>query len=414
MNIFEAVRTSFYNLVSSKMRSFLTMLGIIIGVGSVIALQSIGEGTIQDALARVQRAGTNLITISPSNQSVLGIATGAAGQTLALSDAESLATDSRITAAAAIAPEFNNGAQIVAGSINSFARVIGTTPAWPDVRDQTLASGEWFTDSDVSGNKTVIVLGATQAQTLFQGDDPIGKQVRVNRVSFTVIGVMTARGGSGFGSVDDQVYMPITTVQTKLFGGRGQAGARAGSQRVDSIVLKAKDANSVETLIAQSSEVLRDLHKIQAGQSDDFQVTNQQDQLQAARDQQSVLNTFLIVIASISLFVGGIGIMNIMLVTVTERIREIGIRKAVGARPADILVQFLIESVTLCFIGGLIGVGLGIAASLVVNATFIKTAISVPVVFMSVGFAVAVGLFFGIYPARRAAMLHPIDALRYE
>ncbi|NWJ47819.1 MAG: ABC transporter permease [Chloroflexi bacterium] len=412
MNIIESIRMSLYNLVSNKMRSMLTMLGIIIGVGSVIALQSIGEGTIQNALAQVQRAGTNLITISPSNQSFLGIATGAANQTLSYEDYLNLAADPSLTAAAGVDPELNNGGQIVFGSLNANGRIIGTTQSYPTVHDQTLSSGDWFTDADVSSNSTVVVLGSSIADTLFQGDDPIGKQIRINRTSFTVVGVMTARGGTGFGSVDSQVYMPITTAQTKLFGARNQ-GATTTGKRVDSIVLKASSANNVEKLIGEATLAMRDLHKIQ-GTQDDFTITNQQDQLQAARDQQNTLNTFLIVIASISLFVGGIGIMNIMLVTVTERTREIGIRKAIGAKPFDILLQFIIESITLCFVGGLIGVVLGVIASEIVNATFIHTAVNVSVMFMAVGFAIAVGLFFGIYPARRAAKLHPIDALRYD
>jgi putative ABC transport system permease protein len=206
--------------------------------------------------------------------------------------------------------------------------------------------------------------------------------------------------------------MPITTAQSKLFGGRNQGQSGVG-KRVDSIVLKAKDPNSVELLISEVTDVMREAHKIQ-GTNDDFSITNQQDQLQAARDQQSTLNTFLLVIASISLFVGGIGIMNIMLVTVTERTREIGIRKAIGAKPLDILAQFIVESVILCFVGGLIGVGVGIIASQIVNVTFRHTALDISVIFMSVGFAVAVGLFFGIYPARRASKLNPIDALRYD
>ncbi len=402
---------SVLSLISNKLRAILTMLGIIIGVASVIALQSIGQGTIQDALAKVERAGTNLVTVSPSNQSFGGIVQNSTNQNLTLEDSDTLAADPRITAASGVAPEYNNFGQFVNGSVNGVGRIVGTNTNWLEVHDATLSSGDWFADADITSNRTVVVLGANQANTLFSGDDPIGRTIRINRTGFTVVGVMTAKGGSGFGSIDDQVYMPITTAQTKLFGPRGQGATKVG-KTVSSIVLKAKDSNSVELLISQSTDVLRELHKIQG--ADDFTVTNQQDQLQAARDQQSTLNVFLIVIASISLFVGGIGIMNIMLVTVTERTREIGIRKAIGAKPFDILVQFMIESVVLCFIGGLIGVGVGVVASLIVNATFIHTALDITVIVMAVGFAVAVGLFFGIYPARRASKLSPIDALRYD
>jgi putative ABC transport system permease protein len=328
-----------------------------------------------------------------------------------MSDVDALKNDSRVTAAAGIIPEYDGFAQLVNGSTNSIGRAVGTDVNYPAVRDQTLARGEWFSETDISGTKLVVVLGANQAKTLFGDDDPINKQVRISRTAFTVVGVMTRKGGTGFGSVDDQVYMPITTVQSKLLGPFG-SGSLGTSKSVSRIVMKAKDSKSVEQLISQATDLLREQHKIQG--ADDFTVTNQQDQLQSARDQQNTLNIFLIVIASISLFVGGIGIMNIMLVTVTERTREIGIRKAIGAKPNDILLQFMIESITLCLVGGVFGVVAGIISGLIVNATFIHTVLSVQVMFLSVGFAVAVGLFFGIYPARRAARLHPIDALRYE
>jgi putative ABC transport system permease protein len=225
--------------------------------------------------------------------------------------------------------------------------------------------------------------------------------------------VLAAKGGSGFGSIDNQAYVPITTAQQRLFGFR-PGGSSGTGKPVNSIVMKAANQNDVDTLISQASNVLRDLHKIGSNQADDFQIVNQQDQLQAAKDQQATFNLFLLVIASISLFVGGIGIMNIMLVTVTERTREIGIRKAIGARPRDILFQFMIESITLCFIGGLIGMVLGIVASFIVDATFQHSVVSPQVVVIAIAFAVAVGLFFGIYPARRASRLNPIDALRYD
>jgi putative ABC transport system permease protein len=412
MSILELIKMSLVSLLNNKLRSALTMLGIVIGVGSVIALQSIGEGTIQDALASVQRAGANLITVSPTNQSFLGIVQSGTKQTLTLEDYEAMTSDSRITAAVAVTPEYDGGGQIVYNSTNSFGLVVGTTDSYPTVRDQTLAYGEWFTQSDVDSNKMVVVLGSNQAKTLFPDGDAVGKTIRINRTAFSVIGVMNAKGGTGFGSVDDQAYMPISTAQTRLLGPRGE-GALGTGKSVSRIVLKARDQGSVEKLIGEATDLLRERHKIQGG-SDDFSVTNQQDQLQSARDQQNTLNIFLIVIASISLFVGGIGIMNIMLVTVTERTREIGIRKAIGAKPGDILLQFMIESITLCLVGGLIGVGLGIVSAQIVNATFIRTVISFQVTLMAIGFAVVVGLFFGIYPARRASRLNPIDALRYE
>lgn len=414
MNILESLKISLSSLVSNKLRSLLTMLGIIIGVASVIALQSIGQGTIDTAQKKLEQAGTNLLTVAPNSQSFGGIVLpNTSNANLTLEDADAMQDTTRITKASSVAAEVQTGGQIVAGSKNTFGPAIGTTADWTSVRDATLASGEWFTTDDVNSAHTVVVLGATVAQTLFgDADSSLNQKIRVNRQSFTVVGVLNPKGGTGFGSIDSQIYVPITTAQKRLSGNR-PGGATSTGKTVSQIVLKASGTNDVDLLISQVTDLLRERHKIN-GTNDDFKITNQQDQLQAAKDQQATYNTFLIVIASISLFVGGIGIMNIMLVTVTERTREIGIRKAIGAKPLDILVQFMIESVTVCLVGGLIGVGVGIIASFVVDATYQHTVLSTAIIFVAVGFAVAVGLFFGIYPARRASRLNPIDALRYD
>jgi putative ABC transport system permease protein len=415
MNPTELFRLAIRALGANKLRSVLTMLGIIIGVGAVIALQSIGEGVVASSMARLTANGTNLITITPGNTSSGGVATSTAAATLTLEDAEAMEDTTRITAASAVAPELQSAGQLVNGSTNTVGRIIGTSSEYPQVRDLTVAEGDWFDDTDYNQSKTVVVLGATVATTLFPADDPINKTIKINRMNFTVVGVMAAKGGTGFGSVDGQVYIPLTTVEQKLAGKR-QQGLSGTGHTVSDIVAKATSNDNVDLLISQVKDLLDERHKISGTQSDDFTIVNQQDLLQTAKDQAATYTIFLLVIASISLFVGGIGIMNIMLVTVTERTREIGIRKAIGAKPFDILIQFMIESISICLVGGLIGVVLGVISSLIVNATIptLPTQLSVSVILIAVGFAVAVGLFFGIYPARRASKLNPIDALRYD
>jgi putative ABC transport system permease protein len=414
MKSFETLRIAISSLLSNKLRSLLTMLGIIIGVASVIALQGIGQGTIDTAQKKLQQSGTNLVTVSPTNQSFGGITLSGTNSNLTLEDEQAMEDTSRITKASAVAAELQSGGQFVAGSKNSFGSIIGASINWLNVRDASLSSGEWFEQADIDSAKTVAVLGATVATDLFGDQDPVGQKVSLNRNSFTIVGVLNPKGGSGFGSLDSQIYVPITIAQRRLAGFRPGGGAATNvGKTISNIILKASDQNSVEQLINEVTDLLRERHKISGGQ-DDFKVVNQQDQLQAAKDQEATYNTFLVVIASISLFVGGIGIMNIMLVTVTERTREIGIRKAIGAKPLDILVQFLIESVIICLIGGLIGVAVGAVATVIVDKVYQHAILSMQVILLALGFALAVGIFFGIYPARRASRLNPIDALRYD
>ncbi len=416
MNVIESFKIALSSLASNKLRSFLTMLGIIIGVGSVIALQSIGEGVVDKEQKRLQQNGTNLITVQPTSQSIGGVRLQTLNSNLTTEDSDAIADTDRVSKASAVAPEYQSGGQLVYGSKNTFGIGVGTTEEYPAVRDLTLATGEWFSQSDVDQSRPVMILGANVSKDLFDSpDDALNKTVRLNRVNFTIVGVLNAKGGTGFGSLDTQIYLPLTTAQKKLFGFRGP-GATSTGKTVNRIIVKTADTASVNPAISQITDLLRERHKIRGGQADDFEIVNQQDLLQAAKDQQATYTIFLLVIASISLFVGGIGIMNIMLVTVTERTREIGIRKAIGAKPVDILVQFMIESISICFVGGLIGVVLGVASSLIVNATVpsLPTLLNPTTVVIAVVFAVAVGLFFGIYPARRASKLNPIDALRYE
>ena len=417
MNLLESLKIALTSLASNKLRAFLTMLGIIIGVGSVITLSSIGAGVVDKSLKQIERNGTNLITIQPASQTVNGVRLQTQNSNLTLEDAEAIADQTRVSAATAVAPEYRSGGQLVYGSKNTNGQAVGTTAAYPNVRDWALAQGEWFSDNDVTQAKTVVVLGATTAKTLFGEDTAaaLNQSVQLNRVKFTIIGIMVAKGGTGFGSLDNQVYVPITAAQQRLFGQRGP-GATGTGKTVNDILVKALNSSSVTLAISQITDLLRERHEIGTGQQDDFEIINQQDLLQTAVDQQATYTIFLLVIASISLLVGGIGIMNIMLVTVTERTREIGIRKAIGAKPFDILLQFMIESVTICFFGGLLGAVIGIASSLIVGNTVasLPTLLNLSTIIIAVGFAIGVGLFFGSYPAQRASKLNPIDALRYE
>jgi putative ABC transport system permease protein len=408
----ESFLSSLHSLSANVTRTILTMLGIIIGVASVIALLAYGNGVVAKALTALERNGTNLITIQGASQSTGGVATGNQSRTLTLTDAQALADPTQCPDCGAVSPEVRGGGQITAGGKNTFGAATGVWPSYSDVHSYNVKTGSFIQDSDVTGNQAVVDLGATIATALFGDTDPTGQMVRLNRQSFRVIGVMEAKGGNGFGSLDNQVYVPITTAIAKLTGGRGGAPTGAG-KIVDSIYVKATTPDTVDKAISESNDVLSGQHRTKSG-APDWQVVNQADQLQAARDTQKTYQIFLFVIASISLLVGGIGIMNIMLVSVTERTREIGIRKAIGAKKRDILTQFITESVVMSLIGALTGVVIGVLASYLVGRFYQQTLVSVQSIFIAVGFAVATGLFFGVYPAQRAAALKPIDALRYE
>jgi putative ABC transport system permease protein len=408
----ESFTSSLHSLSANVTRTVLTMLGIIIGVASVIALLAYGNGVVAKALTALERNGTNLITIQGANQASAGVATGNQSQTLTLADATALADPTQCPDCGAVSPEVRGGGQITANGKNTFGSAIGVWPSYQDVHSYNPTIGSFIADNDVTDNQAVVVLGAQIAQTLFGSTDPTGQTIRINRQSFKVIGVMEAKGGNGFGSLDNQVYAPITTAMAKLTGGRGGAPTGAGKV-VNTIYIKSTSPNTVDKAISEANDVLSAQHHTRTG-APDWQVVNQADQLQAAKDTQKTYQIFLLVIASISLLVGGIGIMNIMLVSVTERTREIGIRKAIGAKKRDILTQFITESVVMSLIGALTGVVIGLLASYLVGRFYQPTIVSVQSIFIAVGFAVATGLFFGVYPAQRAAALKPIDALRYE
>ncbi len=413
MNLFESMRVAFRALSANKLRSILTMLGIIIGVGAVIALLSIGEGAGNAITQQVQGIGSNLIIVFPGSVSRTGQSQVTNPVPLTLADANAL-DHSCCPDLAVVAPVYQRTAQVTMGGNNTNTQVTGITPTYEVVRNWHVAGGRFIDDRDVQAAARVAVLGKTTATTLFAKQDPVGKTIKINRVMFKVVGVMTEKGGTSQfgGSQDDVLFIPLTSAGQRLFG--SAALTPQGAPRVSSVFVSAVDENHIDQAMLEITQVLRQRHKI-VYQQDDFTVLSQKDLLGALKQITDVLTLFLAAIAAISLLVGGIGIMNIMLVSVTERTREIGIRKAIGARRKDILGQFLIEAITMSVSGGVAGILLGASIGQLVNLTGqITTVVAPSSVALAVGFSVAVGLFFGLYPAARAASLHPIDALRYE
>ena len=414
MGFLESLRLSLRNLRVSKMRSMLTILGVVIGVAAVISMLSIGRGATMAVESQITSMGTNLLYVRPGSMSQGGVnlGGGTAG-TLTYEDAKALADAELVPSAEAVSPESNSGGQIVYMGNNVRTRIVGTTPEYELVHNVATADGQFITSLNVSGRAAVAVLGATTAQGLF-GDEPaVGKSIRVMGQPFIVVGVLKAKGGSGFGNMDDMIIVPLTTLQQRL----AAAMRYRGSMGVASITVKVANRNMLDKATQEIQTVLRDRHHILY--DDDFSVQSQEDMLSAATQMTDTLTLFLGGVAAISLLVGGIGIMNIMLVSVTERTREIGIRKALGARRGDIRLQFLTEAMTLSIVGGLIGVGLGIGLSRLVGRVSLGGAAITPVVqpdsiLLGTAFSMIIGIFFGLYPAHRAAALSPIDALRYE
>jgi putative ABC transport system permease protein len=414
ISLAETLDIALRSLAANKLRTLLTALGVIIGVAAVVALMAIGRGSQESITSAITANGANLLTVRPgaSNAGGVGGQVGSS-QTLTTDDAKALADPQNVPDASLISPEYNSFGQLVAGSQNTNARITGAQPDYLGMHNLTLAEGDFITDDQVSSNANVAVLGANVAATLFPDGDALGQSLRVNRQSFKVVGVLASQGGGGFGSQDDGVIVPLSTAQRRLFGGRAISG---GATLVSNIVVQAKDQDSVSKALDEITQTLRDRHNLPSnGSADDFSVINQQDILDSVIQTTQTLTLFLGAIAAISLIVGGIGIMNIMLVSVRERTREIGLRKAIGAREGDILTQFLIEALIISLLGALIGLALGILIALTVNLSGqIKAAPSFSAAALAVGFALAVGLFFGIAPARSAARLDPIDALRYD
>jgi putative ABC transport system permease protein len=413
MNVLESMRVALRSLSANRLRSGLTMLGIIIGVGAVIALLSIGQGAGAAITQQVQGIGSNLIIVFPGTAPRPGQPLGVSAP-MTLADARALEDRVCCSAVGVVAPVYQRSAQISYAGNNTNTSVTGVTPSYEVVRNWHAASGKFIDESDINSLTRVAVLGKATAKNLFGTEDPIGKSIKINRIPFKVVGVMIEKGGTSFfgGNQDDVLFVPLTTAQQRLFG--SAALTPQGAPRVSSVLISATGEKQIETAMAQITQVLRVRHKV-VYQQDDFTVLSQKDLLGALNQITDILTLFLAAIATISLLVGGIGIMNIMLVSVTERTREIGIRKAVGAKRRDIMTQFLIEAITMSVAGGLLGILLGAGIGAAVNATgVIKTTLDPTSVMLAVGFSVAVGLFFGLYPAARAAALRPIDALRYE
>jgi putative ABC transport system permease protein len=392
----------------NKMRSFLTALGIIIGVGAVIAMVSIGEGAKQGIEDRFASMGTNLLFVSPGSRNVRGVHSGSGGwQSLKVEDAAAIGKE--CDAVLYVSPSVSSRAQVVYGNKNWNTSIQGTGDKYPEIRSWEVESGTYFDDSAVRSAAKICVLGADVKTNLFGDDDPVGQVIRIKKIPFRVIGVFKRRGESfGFGSRDDMITAPYTTVMRRL----------AGNDFLNSIDIRAVSSTRLSEAQRQIEELLRVRHRIAPGSEDDFAVRNMSDIAESAAESTKIMTILLGSIASISLLVGGIGIMNIMLVSVTERIREIGIRMAVGARERDILLQFLIEAVMLSILGGGIGVLFGIGASKLVRKisifASIQTVVTPESVLLAFLFAASVGIFFGFYPARKASKLDPIEALRYE
>jgi putative ABC transport system permease protein len=408
MHFVQTMRVALRALTRNKMRTFLTALGIIIGVGAVIAMVSIGEGAKRGIQDRFNSMGTNLLFVYPGNQNVQGVRSQAGSRT-SLKEDDAKALLLYCDAIRAISPSVNSRGQVVFANKNWNTQISGTGADYPDIRSWPVEEGIYFDDSQVKAGAKVCVLGSEVNKNLFGGADPIGQVIRIKSIPFRVLGVLKSKGESGgFFNRDDMIAIPYTTCMHRL----------AGIDYINSVDVSAVSSDMMAEAKRQIEVLLRDRHKIMPGSDDDFTVRNMADIEESAAESTQIMTILLGSIAGISLLVGGIGIMNIMLVSVTERIREIGIRMAVGARERDILLQFLAEAIVLSILGGTIGILFGYGASKLLGKVKVfsqfQTVVSMGSVLLAFLFSASVGIFFGFYPARKASKLDPIEALRYE
>ena len=414
MNIFEAFRLALTGLLSNRMRSILTMLGIIIGVSAVIALVSFGQGIQNYIVNTFQSLGSNLMFILP-NQPSGPNAKNIKAKPLTLEDAKAIANPQNVSGLVAVAPMYSIYAMTVVNKNDLLVQVGGTTPAWQDAREWYTKEGRFIDDNDIAADSHVAVLGTSTVKKLFDaGDDVIGQDIRINNIPFRVIGVLETKGGGGLADPDKIVLVPITTALTRL--GDTKARTSNGQYAVSAIVVKTMSDKDTTPAKKNIERLLLDRHNVEFRGDEDFQVLTTDQILSIFGNITGLLTAFLTFIAGISLVVGGIGVMNIMLVSVTERTREIGLRKAVGARYLDLMMQFLIESVVLSLFGGMIGIWIGAMVAFIATKAIpsLSLSITLPAVLLATGVSTAIGIFFGIYPASRAASMNPIEALRYE
>jgi putative ABC transport system permease protein len=406
----QALRIALRSLRVNKLRTALTMLGIMIGVGAVIAMVSVGAGAQARVAEQIQSLGSNLIIVLSGSSNAAGVRLGVGSQ-LTITEDDAAAIAREVSMVQVAAPSSRGTAQVVYGNLNWSTQIQGVTADYFEARDWGIEAGRPILPEDVEGATKVALVGQTTAQNLFGDADPIDQIIRIKKVPFTVVGVLARKGQSSWGQdQDDVILVPLSTAKKKVLG-VSPANARA----VNAISVKVRTAEDMAEAEAQVRALLRQRHRLQPYQDDDFWLRNLSEVLQTQEQSSRVMTYLLAAIASVSLLVGGIGIMNIMLVSVTERTREIGLRMAVGARARDILTQFLVEAVTLSLIGGLIGIVLGVGGSNAISyLAEWRTVLAPEAIVLAFGFAAAVGVFFGFYPARKASRLDPIEALRYE